>query len=1086
MFFDFLTPLKKMGRVALPFLFLILVPTLKAEEEAHGVEGRSYHVQAKSKESDKQLDALIGSVNSCTNIGCVEAIIGHSIESAGTDVGEAVRTFPSTKFNECNPSFSNGVEKGITCIQGKLRQVASEKGLGVLTELRRKIYDEGKRAANFNLKLFPPQFAANVKANCGQPALTDSYDVCVSDQADSELLLYKTLTKNLENSKNVISNRATALAACSAKFTSKTCAAVWGQHFKTGFESAHAVSGPPGKAQAGDPNGSENGKSTSGTSEGTVEANKSGFKCPPYIPQANCNSGTSHNIWDAAKHWRKGDDGKLYFSAEALPLEGQELNKVVHEVGESIYMLNKVELEKEIVNRVTDDAIAKYFETVHLDGHVTGATGTSEDFALIAQQLKGRLPATGCSKVADRIDAMSKRIPQSDNSAFLAIKKKEDRDNVLAARCLSATQARLNHLERKLGFVDKNGNAIIMNRSVIRQEDIDQLTYKAALKGREAAQKIESHTGRQAAEFATETAALTGQALVNLLTDLPGVRQLLKEAQTIVDGEGLASCRGLGAITDKQCREDLREFQEHFGRANSFYNKHPALSASVTVGGKQIPAFDAIAAKNPKPSESISSACEPAMGIRQPTKDEEPSAEELEASADVRSKNGAQSVAKIKNIENLLGKLCNPARREEVAQLALGNPAFARSFFGCEQPSFGRLGTGVRGKLDEASCRDRMDYGPIACYYLNHIKNDNEVKELGGALLAIGGDLLTVATGGAGAPAFAGKAIIGGAVVGGGIGGLTGASDDETVARISLGAMFCDSDYATSIKDCKKIFEEKGQYEKEFYSPKFKAAFQGAVQGGVFGALVPGEISESVRDPGSIIERFKNRKAPSDVPQIQGPKARNIGPKSVAAPATAPIAAEVAEVVAIDRKLSSFSSKVVEICEQCPTEYQVTSRSIDHSTQHFPSGPIKDIKDAQAYARADRSTAVFADGTKIDDVLSSVNTSEKIAFDPKAKELLASGADTIAFDVEIPGKNGAPPTKVRVVTCIQIACGDDAGGVITHGVFKKGDIVSAFPICGPNILSIPIAAKVAKAVGKFNAASPLGTGDGKIKSVPCK
>jgi hypothetical protein len=74
---------------------------------------------------------------------------------------------------------------------------------------------------------------------------------------------------------------------------------------------------------------------------------------------------------------------------------------------------------------------------------------------------------------------------------------------------------------------------------------------------------------------------------------------------------------------------------------------------------------------------------------------------------------------------------------------------------------------------------------------------------------------------------------------------------------------------------------------------------------------------------------------------------------------------------------------------------------------------------------------------------------------------------------------------VKVVTCVTETCDDDAGGVIRAGVFKKGDVISVFPVCGPNVAMIPKAAEVAKSVAKFKADAPWGTGSGKIKLMPC-
>jgi hypothetical protein len=192
--------------------------------------------------------------------------------------------------------------------------------------------------------------------------------------------------------------------------------------------------------------------------------------------------------------------------------------------------------------------------------------------------------------------------------------------------------------------------------------------------------------------------------------------------------------------------------------------------------------------------------------------------------------------------------------------------------------------------------------------------------------------------------------------------------------------------------------------------------------------------------------------------------------------------------------VSIFSGKAVELCPECPKEYKVSQATVAHSNQHFPGAKIVDIRDAQKYARSDRGTSVFADGTKLEEILEKINSPEsKVAFNKKAGEMLASGSEKVAFDVEMTIETPAGPKKqkVRVVVCIKISCADDmertATGqpVIKKDAFKQGEIISIFPDCGPEVITIPTLSEVQVSVANFKAGSPWGTGKGKVRVKLC-
>jgi hypothetical protein len=152
------------------------------------------------------------------------------------------------------------------------------------------------------------------------------------------------------------------------------------------------------------------------------------------------------------------------------------------------------------------------------------------------------------------------------------------------------------------------------------------------------------------------------------------------------------------------------------------------------------------------------------------------------------------------------------------------------------------------------------------------------------------------------------------------------------------------------------------------------------------------------------------------------------------------------------------TSSVSADCPECPTQLLIAEKTVAHSLQHYPGAAVTGENIANV-ARSGKSTTVLNGQNDLDLVLNTLTQDSSVIWtlDKRARQLLLEDADTIAYSARVlmPSDSKVDFTQFLVVFCRHEKCDDDAGGVITQSVFNNRDIISIYPICGPDVIEIP-------------------------------
>jgi hypothetical protein len=160
-------------------------------------------------------------------------------------------------------------------------------------------------------------------------------------------------------------------------------------------------------------------------------------------------------------------------------------------------------------------------------------------------------------------------------------------------------------------------------------------------------------------------------------------------------------------------------------------------------------------------------------------------------------------------------------------------------------------------------------------------------------------------------------------------------------------------------------------------------------------------------------------------------------------------------------------------------ELFITQNTLEHSSQHYPSENIVDLESASRWAREDRGTSVLDGDGEFERALETMMKDGIVyALDKKGQALIDSDADTIAYQSPVQLDTEAPTTFL-IVFCRHESCDDDARGVIRKDVFKRNEVLSIYPVCGPRVKMI----EKGSVLKKVNKDSPLKRF---LKSSACK
>lgn len=143
------------------------------------------------------------------------------------------------------------------------------------------------------------------------------------------------------------------------------------------------------------------------------------------------------------------------------------------------------------------------------------------------------------------------------------------------------------------------------------------------------------------------------------------------------------------------------------------------------------------------------------------------------------------------------------------------------------------------------------------------------------------------------------------------------------------------------------------------------------------------------------------------------------------------------------------TDSVTETCSDCPTEVVVTDNTIYHSLQHFPQRIFPTRDEMKKMARADRSTTILNSDISIEDLVVQFSSpSFSVRPDKKATRLLSEGSESIGFLIS------NTSAQYILVICVRDACGDDSYGEMRDRIYLRNEVISIYPVCGPEVFSI--------------------------------
>jgi hypothetical protein len=140
---------------------------------------------------------------------------------------------------------------------------------------------------------------------------------------------------------------------------------------------------------------------------------------------------------------------------------------------------------------------------------------------------------------------------------------------------------------------------------------------------------------------------------------------------------------------------------------------------------------------------------------------------------------------------------------------------------------------------------------------------------------------------------------------------------------------------------------------------------------------------------------------------------------------------------------------ITDYCTECPSEIVVTDNTINHSLQHFPERALRSREEMKTFARPDRSTTLINSERSIQDLVNQISEPEfSLQPDKKALNLLAAGSEAIGYTAK------DTSSEYILVICVQDFCGDDSYGVIREQVYQRNEVISIYPVCGPEVYLI--------------------------------
>jgi hypothetical protein len=173
-----------------------------------------------------------------------------------------------------------------------------------------------------------------------------------------------------------------------------------------------------------------------------------------------------------------------------------------------------------------------------------------------------------------------------------------------------------------------------------------------------------------------------------------------------------------------------------------------------------------------------------------------------------------------------------------------------------------------------------------------------------------------------------------------------------------------------------------------------------------------------------------------------------------------------------------FFQRLLTICHDCRSIF-ATPKTLDHSRTHLlnPGENLLEDKNlARLKARPNVETAVFPEGTSIEQITKLATASKEV----EIVDLAKNGSEASrAFDSIIRlSEKEAQPMRVRTVVCVQASCLDEGGRS-----FKKGEVISVFPICGPGVVQLPTLERLMRA--EMDGANSQERKRGRVKERLC-
>ncbi len=143
-----------------------------------------------------------------------------------------------------------------------------------------------------------------------------------------------------------------------------------------------------------------------------------------------------------------------------------------------------------------------------------------------------------------------------------------------------------------------------------------------------------------------------------------------------------------------------------------------------------------------------------------------------------------------------------------------------------------------------------------------------------------------------------------------------------------------------------------------------------------------------------------------------------------------------------------------EVCPKNRNCLTITKESRKHSEQHFTKKKVIHFNEIFSLARQKATTILADEDFKFYQLINKLN-------DPGTRIRSRKEDSNYVHEVEINIQNWNNTTSkeyhFRIVTCGTSSCNNTipSKGYISRGGFKNGDVITIYPLCGPNVLRIP-------------------------------